>query len=869
MAKAFKKLLSVISVILIVAMAVVPSALAAPSYPENITKQQVSEAITKTDTALMNLISTTQEKSLKQLVGRELYCDETLSAVIVGLYSALEENGETLSSIGLDLSPKAVASGLKAYPKAQKALSQAESWKELEGKGLSFGVKKQQGFIKAMSHSLAPFNDILYMLLCGGSFSLNSVIGIEGDMGYEKAIIPTLKALGCEKITDSAVFYSQAKQDKSTMLSNILGDIFYFLDGILEAPCDRLTDILPGVAHYLSGGGFDKAVSALIEPLRLQIFNISTFIKVETILSFIQDSESFTQSFTLNLDDILAGTGLKMADIDLQTIAACGTVSGDTVIADKADTFMVLLQWLFDTLRLNKDNLSGLMGEASPEMTEILDTLFAKTTPELTELFLSFFCGGEAKVNNYSWSFGEYTPVTVTYTPNLGRDNFQKVADGIDELINEFIAEGKKHETVREALAPKIYSNALVTEIIKGIYGLLTSEELKPLTQMAGLYILPQDLAYFIENPDIGYVFSHTPSWEYINDISWDFISGDRDGFTDTLTQVLSPFEEILNMLLAEGKITLLGSVEIYGSDGYNTAIIPLLEALGCSKDAIADYDTFKQAASEGKAVETILKAVTSLIDRILDRPVYTVTEILPNLLWFIENKGIETALENLMFPFMELLDKLGMKQALDVSALTQDMDIEKLLGEMTEGSDMPFDLGTLNIKELMSMGEMVTVESKRTSGGAPVTISYIKADQPAIMVTLVRMIAEMMKTPGNEDMMMGFMGSGSNDMFSSFSGGIGDEMAAMSVDETVEWLYKIFFRERAVRDIPQTSEYLPTIIYAPESKDTGSAVIMLLMLFIAGCEVIAIKKREKIATYLEYRRIDKENKKERKLQEV
>ena len=170
-------------------------------------------------------------------------------------------------------------------------------------------------------------------------------------------------------------------------------------------------------------------------------------------------------------------------------------------------------------------------------------------------------------------------------------------------------------------------------------------------------------------------------------------------------------------------------------------------------------------------------------------------------------------------------------------------------------------------IKQFMTMGTLVTAQSKRTVAGQPATITYMKADQPAIIVTLLRFIAEMMRTPGNEDMMMGFMGSGDNDMFSNFSGGIGDEMAKMSTDETVEWLYKIFFRERATVEIKPESDYLPTIIYTPEKNDEEAVPVLFGFLFIAAAEVIIILKRKKIIAYLEDRRIIKE--KSTNLQEV
>ncbi len=863
-----KKTLSLVVAVLIIIMSIMPAALAVVTYPEGVTKQQLSDSIPKLDTAIDSLLKGTQGKSLKELMLPEIYSDKTLSALTVSIYKMIEENAEGISDIGLDVSVKGVASKLGSYPEVQAKLASYNKWSEVSLEGAEWGVETREGFANAVSSVMSPFNELLNMLLCGGTFKLNSVIGLEGAKGYETAIIPTLKALGCERITDSAVFYSDALSSHNSMLYHILDDLFVFLEGVLDAPCDRLTDVLPGIAYYFENGGFDKAVATLIEPLRLQIFNISTFIKVETILSFISDSESFTAQLDLNA--LMDGAGFKMAELPMSELASCGTVNGDTVISDKADTFLVLLRWLIETVKLNKDSMGDMLGGETPEeMTKVIDTLFSKSTDELVTLFISLLSQTEGKVLDYTWTFGEFTAAQVTYTPNLGRDKYQRVVDGIDDLINEFIAENGKNKTAREALAPEIYSNNLVTQLVCGLYGMFEGEDMKALGEIMGLSLTPAAFANELGSGfnSAKYTLSRSAKWSSIKYINWGFRNGDKNGFRKAVCAALSPLEDMLVMLLAEGKVTVLGSIDIYGSNGYNTAVIPLLEALGCSADKIETYDQFKESAKKGEAIESIADAVLSLVERVLDRPVYTVTEILPNLLWFIENGGLETAINNLMYPFTELLGQLGMKDMLDISSLMGEMDMEKMMADMMGEVDLGMDIGDFDIKQFMTMGTLVTAQSKRTVAGQPATISYIKADQPAIIVTLLRFIAEMMRTPGNEDMMMGFMGSGDNDMFSNFSGGIGDEMAKMSTDETVEWLYKIFFRERATVEIKPESDYLPTIIYTPEKNDEEAVPVLFGFLFIAAAEVVIILKRKKIIAYLEDRRIIKE--KSANLQEV
>lgn len=864
-----KKPMGIICVLMIIIMSISPAAFAAVTYPQGVEKQQVASAIPKLDTAIGNLIKGTQNKSLNELVLSEICTDSSLSSLTVSIYKMIEENAESLSSIGLKVTVKDVAAVLGDYPDVQTKLSSYNKWSEVSLDNVKWGVKTKDDFILAAAKVLSPFNDLLYMLLCGGTYKINSVIGLEGANGYETAIIPTLKALGCESYTDSSKFYSMAKQNKNAMLESILGDVFTFLEGVLDKPCDRLSEILPGIAYYFNNGGFDKAVATLIEPLRLQIFNISTFIKVEMILSFIQDSESFTQDIDLN--SLLSSTGLKTAELDLDTLASCGTVSGDTVTADKADSFTVLLRWLIDTVKLNKDSMGDMLGDDSEEIAKLLDSLMSKSTDELFELFMSLLTQSEGEVLDYTWSFPEFTPTTVTYTPNLGAEKYQRVVDGADELINEFIAEGGENETVREALAPKIYSNELVTQLVCGIYGAFESDEMKMIGEIIGLNLSPSEFSKQLpsEFSSAKYTLSRSTKWKNIKYINWGFKDGSKDGFKKALCAALSPMEDLITMLLAEGKVSVLGSIDIYGSNGYNTAVIPILEALGCSADKIETYEEFKASAEKGQAIDSILEAVLSLVERILDRPVFTVTEILPNLLWFIDGGGLDKAIENLLYPFTQLLESLGMDDMLDMSSLISDIDIKSLASDMMGDTDLGIDLDDIDINKFMTMGTLVTVQSKRTVNSQPATISYIKADQSAMAVTILRFIAELMKTPGNESMVSGFMGSGDNDMFSNFSGGIGDEIAAMSIDETVEWLYKIFFRERATVQTKTDTDYMPTIIYTPPTDYSDYVGIMLFFLFVSAAEVIVILNRKKLASYFEDMKIRRQNNKSANLQEV
>ena len=141
-----------------------------------------------------------------------------------------------------------------------------------------------------------------------------------------------------------------------------------------------------------------------------------------------------------------------------------------------------------------------------------------------------------------------------------------------------------------------------------------------------------------------------------------------------------------------------------------------------------------------------------------------------------------------------------------------------------------------------------------------------MKSNQTGVMVTLLRFVVEVMKAPGNESLITGFMGAGAeggNDMFATYSSGIGDELSKMTTDETVEWLYKLFFRERAVKEIKPEEDYLPTIIYEAEKDNSGLKTFVVIVILLGVGAFVTYKKRNKIERFIEDQKFKKKLKDE------
>ena len=153
-------------------------------------------------------------------------------------------------------------------------------------------------------------------------------------------------------------------------------------------------------------------------------------------------------------------------------------------------------------------------------------------------------------------------------------------------------------------------------------------------------------------------------------------------------------------MLLAGEDLVLLDSIKIKGADGYNTAVIPILEALGCESGDIKTYKQYVKNASTDGVIKAVLDPLFNLVDEIFEKPVYTLTGILPNIMYFIDSGNFETCLNNLLLPLSGITSAFGDGAGLDVSSVTKNLDFNSLLTSFMKGSDVKlpeFDFKSLS----------------------------------------------------------------------------------------------------------------------------------------------------------------------------
>ena len=203
-----------------------------------------------------------------------------------------------------------------------------------------------------------------------------------------------------------------------------------------------------------------------------------------------------------------------------------------------------------------------------------------------------------------------------------------------------------------------------------------------------------------------------------------------------------------------------LKDLKLEGTNGYNSAIIPLLEAFGCS-----NISTYKQYQSDvNKAKDNLLLDIlnpligsssSSFLNKLLANPVSELTKLLPNIAMYLESDGLVQLLGNLLAPVTYLIT--DGKNPIDIGISPT---IESLLGDSIHNLIIPLvnsiladsdnqylskiQLKNIDWNKLISLGTKSTYTSKATgTNGKYLTGKIVKdVDQGKVLITVLRYVA-------------------------------------------------------------------------------------------------------------------------------
>ncbi len=740
-------------------------------------------------------------EGILEVAGSDIKIDAKFKELLGGAFTnaTLTELAKTLSGLKLEapldsIINDVVGLDLSAFA-AYADLAEDYNW------GFEDGDVK--GFMNALAGLIAPFGIAIDLLFNDVPLTLNlsadDKVSIPGNNGYDTALVPLLEALGC---TPAA--------DPENTLTEVLSCVAGVLENLMNAPIDTILNILPGLLYYLSSNALSTGVFNLLQPVYAlldvvrPIYDTDLIGLITTIVDAIQKKDAPAQGeeaaeekfdilgfiSTLNLDDlgvgfvldllsdlVLDGVNLDKLEIviydvckiigkqyDTVSTFAAGAKRGEYTEGtfDKADMLTVILCVVIDILKQG-DNAEKLNAKFGTDILTKLLVVFEGT--ETTEEKINWlYALANEDLTQYDFSSGvDFLPTMsyLDYPTNWNRDTAKYVDANLSTIVNDVVALiDPNYASLKDLIDANltIYTTENVQAIVDLLAGFLGDINAELLAG-AGLLL----------DADINKLLDYTAP-EGID-------TGDE--FAAALADVLATIPGVVNWLLFGKDYELLMSdtgeaaITIYGAEGYNKGLVPLLEALGVTLPETPD-------------VEAVLKAVFARLDAILANPIDEAFDMLPNLLYFINAGGISASVNNLLSAVNALLTtlKASFGLELDIYGIVYDaigLDLsdvsaqalialaeEKLGLELTPAAAVldGFFLGKLTMYQSAN-GEY----AYRLTYGEEVGEDFAALARYDMLTILVTCLLETVKVEANAEPLRGLLGDAAYETIMNFFG--------------------------------------------------------------------------------------------------
>lgn len=670
---------------------------------------------------------------------------------------------------------------------------------------------KKNKFLGAMAESFDAILPLIRVLLADrddmsltatkagsaskGIFSLNGdlVLNADGCAGYSDVVVPILEAFGCSGIkTYSTVKnYTTSRQFVDAIFNPIIDLIE---NKMAKAPVETIASILPNLAYAIP---FDKLWD-LIDLLNIRIYytvddsilgikvidkapvdvKFNTFVTKESLpIEFDISSFSDTLKYLLSsmlpgidfdkLPIINSGKFIRHAKLNRNASTLRHTGKRLNFEADKADVFVEFLYYLASCLgdeAFVEELLNAFMptedgsSALTPELKEIVSNIY--TTPDMAiAAVIELLNQTEYALEDYKWYDGTVggtvdglTPANEVYL-SYSNNWTKETADYVDENLDEIVS------AVLEMAESDLDLGAEITKLINSLF---TNKTLTDLAKaIAGVAALPEKALDIIEKElDIDLtVFNQYADIEDTH--NWGFEDGDRDGFIEAILTMLSPIEPLYGVIFFGENLTLFKDVNnkdlvtFYGNDGYDAAIVPLLEALGC--DLITgDYNS----ANAEEGVRAIIASLTAKLDKIAADPINEIFSILPGVMYYAASDGLTTAVRNILHPVYVILDtirplyNINLNEMLNLSALEMDINdlgLEFLIGMVEDMTGLKLSAAETVIYDICKViGVDYTSDSTFVGDGRKGAYTEGVFDRADMITVVISLLLELMKDEEN-----------------------------------------------------------------------------------------------------------------------
>ena len=465
---------------------------------------------------------------------------------------------------------------------------------------------------------------------------------------------------------------------------------------------------------------------------------------------------------------------------------------------------MTLLRYIFKALNANKNIIFDLVGGKNSTIGQIVNNVLKQGADGMAKIVVTILLKMET-FDNVKWTFKNIKEITVKYTEHLGEKEYFEAIGKLDEFISGILSD-LAHISLESVLGDLVYTNNIINTLAKLIYttveGLDIGIDLNTVLKVVDLDVSTKGVAsilkdYSAASREIG----RHAKWADVNfdSINWGFTDGNRDGFVNALSAVLRPIQPILRVILSGEDLIVLGSIQIKGGNGYNTAIIPLLEALGVNPSNLVSPQQYAKEASTDKVLTNILNPLLDKVEELTHGPIDALTKMLPNIAYFVYNGGIQDIAENLIAPVTNILHEIDPIYSLNLDlSMLGDVDLAGLVngilaGIKINGQPLGIVLPDIDLATLAGLGKLVTYRSARTYFGKQMDCKKINADQAAVFITVLRYIIKTLQQ--NLDNIKKLLeGLGLSGEIAEMITQILEMLTNMDVDGVIEALMELLF---------------------------------------------------------------------------
>lgn len=573
-------------------------------------------------------------------------------------------------------------------------------------------------FSAILGYVLEPLAPAIDVFLSGEDARVLNVLTIQGNNGYDTALIPLFEAFTVpeDKILSQEEF--DALGTAQNKLSYLIETAFAFVDSLSEGGNfiqNVSTRVLPSLVYFLQSNGLSVAVRNLIQPLLIILDTAAPIISLDVdallnellgglVKDIFPDAETPTLtvkdlSFHAIADLVNQITGLDISGLTYGVDTIC-SVDNEEVASKSAKLGYKRYTFVDGTGEGGKSNkndpansltvlfslvLDLVMADGN---AEILDKLIFKDGDGIIELFVKALRSADINPDVYravDWFYfndlytddsekldytsynGENivmpaaTNLYIRYANDLGMnsDNLwsEELADFLDkslaDIADTVIASATEYDSLKAFLdsfwkdGSILYTEKMVATVGAAI-GNIIPAEVDNFAELLNVF-LKLDVHYWDKyDPE-------TASEEVIS----------QEQFAKEFAEIFAPVDELLSWLFTGKDFKFFynsndgeDQIIIAGGEGYNTTLVPILEALGCELPALTASDTGVSILE--KVVNSALNRVNGLLGA--EKPVDAILDILPNIIYFLNANGLSTSVLNLLAPVLSLVEEVAPK---------------------------------------------------------------------------------------------------------------------------------------------------------------------------------------------------------------